>query len=63
MRLDEYQIANALIDTRLVMTSRHLASNTTVNASAFARTYLAFSPEPIVDEWFALNATVGKRTA
>jgi hypothetical protein len=23
MRLDEYQIANALIDTRLVMTSRH----------------------------------------
>jgi hypothetical protein len=26
MRLDEYQIANALIDTRLVMTSRHRAS-------------------------------------
>jgi hypothetical protein len=26
MRLDEYQIANALIDTRLVMTSRHRAT-------------------------------------
>ena len=26
MRLDEYQIANALIDTRLVMTSRHSAT-------------------------------------
>ena len=27
MRLDEYQIANALIDTRLVMTSRHGGSD------------------------------------
>ena len=26
MRLDEYQIANALIDTRLVMTSRRSAT-------------------------------------
>jgi hypothetical protein len=37
MRLDEYQIANALIDTRLVMTSRHIASNRSVIASAFSR--------------------------
>ena len=27
MRLDEYQIANALIDTRLVMTSRLVGSD------------------------------------
>jgi hypothetical protein len=27
MRLDEYQIANALIDTRLVMTSRLVSSD------------------------------------
>ena len=27
MRLDEYQIANALIDTRLVMTSRLVESD------------------------------------
>jgi hypothetical protein len=31
MRLDEYQIANALIDTRLVMTSRLVVINRTTH--------------------------------
>jgi hypothetical protein len=34
MRLDEYQIANALIDTRLVMTSRLLVINRAINAKS-----------------------------
>jgi len=34
MRLDEYQIANALIDTRLVMTSRLLSRDWSVIAGA-----------------------------
>jgi hypothetical protein len=37
MRLDEYQIANALIDTRLVMTSRLLSSDWSVTAGPFMR--------------------------